>query len=170
MRADPRLGLSVSWLRHGQGGRRRRNSSTLQYTTCDGPRPGPAREKRGPSHGPGGRRHRSSSSTSHFMGRGPGRPVKTSGPPHRLGEAAHIKPTSHGPRPDPAHQISIRWATARPGPPIFQMMGRGPARPIKFSDDGPRPGLAYQNISKLSAPPGPSHFKKSRPGPARPGS
>ena len=40
------------------------------------------------------------------MARGPDRPVKTCGPPHGLDRAAHIKPTSHGPRSDPAHQNS----------------------------------------------------------------
>ena len=34
-------------------------------------------------------------------------------------------------------------------------MGRGPARPIRFSEDEPRPGPAHHI------------FKKSRPGPAR---
>ena len=140
---------------------------------------------RGLSHGQGGLRHRtyySSNSTPHFMGRGPSRPGKTRGPPHGLGRAAHIKPTSHGQRPGPAHQISSRWAAARLGPSNFHMMGRGPARPIKFSDDGPRPGLHHQ-ISHDGPQPGPAHqifrtlgpaqpgppnFQNSRPGPARP--
>ena len=34
-----------------------------------------------------------------------------------------------------------RW---RAGPSIFDMMGRGPARPIYFSFGGPRPGPAHQ--------------------------
>ena len=72
-----------------------------------------------------------------ITGRVPGRPVKTREPPHGLGKEAHIKPTLRGSRPDLAHQISNRWATARPGPSIFPVMGRGPARPINFSDDGP---------------------------------
>ena len=71
---------------------------------------GPRRpaKTRGPSHGQGGLRHctyYSSNSTPHFMGRGSGRRVKTRGPPHGLGRAAHVKPTSHGPRPGPAHLI-----------------------------------------------------------------
>ena len=41
------------------------------------------------------------------------------------------------------------------GPSIFYVMGRGPTRPVKFSEDGPRPGPAH-HISN-----------KSRPGPAR---
>ena len=72
-------------------------------------------------------------------------------------------------------------------------MGRGPARPIKFREDAPRPGPAYQSFRGwASARPGPSKFQrvgrgstqpiafsnfhgpahhifnKSRPGPARP--
>ena len=65
------------------------------------------------------------------------------------------EPTSHGPRPGPAHQISRGWAAARPGPSKFQRMGHGPARPITFS------------IFHGPARPGPSIFPKSRPGPAR---
>ena len=62
------------------------------------------------------------SSTPHLMGSGPGRPVEAHGPPHGPGTAAHIEPTSHGPR---------------PGLSNFQRMGRGPARrgpaqPITF--------------------------------------
>ena len=41
-------------------------------------------------------------------------------------------------------------------PTNFDKMGRGPARPIKFSEDGPRPGPAHHI------------FKNSWPGPARP--
>ena len=103
------------------------------------------------------------------MGSGPGRPVKTHGPPHGPGGAADI-----------AH---ISWAAARPGPSNFERMGRGPARPIKISEDGPRPGPAHHifnlsrpgparpiNFSKVSARPGPGHhiFKSLdtvRPGP-----
>ena len=106
--------------------------------------------------GHSGHRSSSSSSTPHTMGSGPGRPVKTYRPPHGPGGAAHIEPTSHGPRPGPAHQISRGWAAARPGLSIFQRMGRGPARPIKISEDGPRPGPAHHI------------FIFSRPGPARP--
>ena len=47
-------------------------------------------------------------------------------------------------------------------------MGRGPARPIKFREDGPRTGPAHQNLNSLGpARPSPSHFQKSPPGPAR---
>ena len=143
-------------------------------------RPGRPVKTRGQSHGHGGHRC-SSSSTPHLMGSGPGRPVKTHGPPHGPGRAAHIEPTSHGPRPSPAHQISRGWAAARPGPSNFHMMGRGgPARPIKFSEHGPRPGSAHHifkfsrsgparpiNFQKSRARPGPLHFQKSRPGSAR---
>ena len=58
---------------------------------------------------------------------------------------------------------------ARPGPPIVDMMGRGPARAVKFSEDGPRPGPAHQIFRGwATARPSPSHFQKftARPGPA----
>ena len=106
------------------------------------------------------------------MGHGPGRPVKPHGPPHGPGGAAHVEPTFHGPRPGPAHQVSREWVTARPGPSIFQMMGRVPARPIKISEDAPRPDPASQ-FQISTARPGPSKLQKFRPGfkslgPARP--
>ena len=97
----------------------------------------------GRPHGHGGRRSSRSSCTPHLMGSGPGRPVKTHGPPHGPGGAAHIEPTSHGPRP-------------------------GPARPIIFSEDGPRPSLVHQNFRGWAAArPSPSHFQifTARPGP-----
>ena len=52
-------------------------------------------------------------------------------------------------------------------PTNFDKMGRGPARPIKFSEDGPRPGPAH-HIFKNSRP-GPAHHFFKRLGPARPG-
>ena len=112
----------------------------------------------GPSKGVGrlmGRAERPIQSP-HLMGSGPGWPVKRRVPPHGPGGAAHTEPTSHGPRPDPAHHISRGWAAARPGPSKLQRMGRGPAQPITLSNcHGP-------------VRPGPSNFQKSRPGPARP--
>ena len=46
-------------------------------------------------------------------------------------------------------------------------MGRGPARPIKFREDGPRPGPAHQNFRGWAAArPSPSDFQIST---ARPG-
>ena len=69
----------------------------------------------------------------------------------------------------PTHKNLIWWAAARPGPSKFQRMGRGPARSINFSEDGPRPGPAHHIKKKLRpSHPGPSFFQKSRPGPARP--
>ena len=59
----------------------------------------------------------------------------------------------------------------RPGPSIFDMMGRGPALPVKFAEDGPRPGPAHQFFRGWAAArPSPSHFQKltARPGPAHP--
>ena len=101
------------------------------------------------------------------MGSGPGRPVKPHGPPHGPGGAAHVEPTSHGPRPGPAYQISRGWAAARPGPSNFQRMGRGPAQPIKFQrmGRGPTQPITFSNFHG-PARPGPSNFQKSRPGPA----
>ena len=51
------------------------------------------------------------------------------------------------------------WAgPARPGPLIFYMMGRGPTRPVKFSEDGLRPGPAHHFLKRFGpARPGPSH-------------
>ena len=61
-------------------------------------------------------------------------------------------------------------------------MSRGPARPINFSEDRPRPGRApsqFQFFTARPGPahqfseslgpavPGPSHFQKARPGPSQ---
>ena len=66
----------------------------------------------------------------------------------------------------------LGWASpARPGPANFQRVGRGPARPIKISEDGPRPGPAHQShFQKITARRGPAHHffnSLARPGPAR---
>ena len=90
----------------------------------------------------------------HMMGSGPGRPVNTHGRPHGPGGAAHTEPTSHGPRPGPAHQISRGSAAARPGPSVFQRIGRGPAQRIASSKIS-RPGPS--DLSRVSARPGPAH-------------
>ena len=79
------------------------------------------------------------------------------------------------------HQFLILWAAAWPGPSNFNLVGRGPARPVEFSEDGPRPGPAHQifrgwaaarpspsHSQKFTARPGRSFSPKSRPGPARP--
>ena len=121
---------------------------------------------------PGGHRRLSSSSTPHILGRGRGRPVKTRGPPHGPGRSVHVEPIYHRPRSGPAHQICILWATARPGPSFFQRIGHGPARPINFSEDGPRPSPTH-HVFKIFGPArlGTSRFKilgPARPGPARP--
>ena len=144
---------------------RQRPGHTQNNRSCSNSTPhltghGPGRPVKtlGRPHGHGGRRSNGSSisSTPHLMGSGPGRPVETHGSPHGPGGAAHTEPTSHGPRPDPAHHISRGWAAARPGPSKLQRMGRGPAQPITLSNcHGP-------------VRPGPSNFQKSRPGPARP--
>ena len=60
----------------------------------------------------------------------------------------------------PGRQLG--WTT----PSTFDMMGRGPARSIGCSEDGPRPGRAH-HIFETSRP-GPSFLEISRPGPARP--
>ena len=69
------------------------------------------------------------------------------------GPARPIKMSFGAPRPDPAHEVFIKCAAARPGASIRYRMGRGPAQPIAFSKlDSPvheisnmsaRPGLAY---------------------------
>ena len=89
--------------------------------------------------------------------------------------------SSGGPRPGPAQPIAFSkfhgpaWPLcdgprARPGPYIFHSVGRGPARPIQFSSDGPRPGRPIFFSKKDGPRPGPAHsiFKISRPGLARP--
>ena len=54
-----------------------------------------------------------------------------------------------------------RWWTALglgravPGRPIFHLVGRGPARPIKFSKDGAWPGPAHHLF--IFSRPGPAH-------------
>ena len=105
-----------------------------------------------------------------LMGSDPGRPVKTHGPPHGPGEAAHTEPTYLGPRPGPAHQIIRGWAAARPGPSKFHRMGRGPTQPTTFFHIVTAwPGPAHQFFESLGpAWPGPSHFQSSRSGLARP--
>ena len=70
-------------------------------------------------------------------------------------------------RPGPAHQLILWGAAARPGPSNFQRMGRGPARPINFSEDWPRPGPAHHTVKHLR--PGPAHHFFESLGPARPG-
>ena len=60
------------------------------------------------------------------MGRGPGRPVHTHGPPH----GQDVRRRS-------INSSIIIYSTPH-------LMGRGPDRPIKFLDDGPRPGPAHQ--------------------------
>ena len=130
------------------------SSSTLHLLGHGPGRPVKTRER---PHGHGGRRSSSSSSKPHFMGSGPGRPVQTHEPHHGPGGAAHIEPTSHGPRPGPAHQVSRGWAaarpspshfqnfTARPGPSSVQKYRPGPASPITFSKVSARPGPAQTN-------------------------
>ena len=61
----------------------------------------------------------------------------------------------HGPTPWASPSVLMWWAAARPDPSIFQGMGRGPAQPIHFSEDGPWPG--------------PRHIFPAIPDPARPG-
>ena len=115
---------------------------STQHITGRGP--GRPAKTRGPPQGQGGRRRRRRNSTPQFMGRGPSRPVTTRRPPHGPGRAAHIKPTSHGARPGPAHQKIVKTlGLAQPGPSIFFQKSRpGPAQPIKFQPQNSRPGPA----------------------------
>ena len=62
----------------------------------------------------------------------------------------------------------LGWAEPT-GPPTFDMVGRGPARPVKFSDDGPRPGPAHHIFRGwVAARPAHHIFKISRPSSAPP--
>ena len=67
----------------------------------------------------------------------------------------------------PTHQFFIRWAAVRPCPSNFNLVGRGPARPVNFQMMGRGPAQPI-TFSNFTARPGPSFFQKSRPGPARP--
>lgn len=120
---------------------------------------------RGPPHGHNGRRIKSSNigSTPHLIGCDPGRPVKTHWLPHESGGEDHIKPTSHRPRPSPAHPLSSGCAairpsqsqspmlTAQPGPADKVFKSLGPARPIRCSKLSVRPGPCHQ-IFKILDP------------------
>ena len=93
------------------------------------------------------------------MGRDPGRSVKhVSYLMGRMDAVVAVAVVHH-----------ISWAAARPTPSFFQMMGRGPARPIKFLDAGPRPVTAHHILEVLR--PGQARpiaiFMSDRPGPAR---
>lgn len=77
-----------------------------------------------------------SGSTPHIMGRAPGRPVKTRGPPRGQGGAPDVEPTSH-------------W----PGLSNFEMMSRALARPTNLSDDTPQPGTAHPTSRMLDRDP-----------------
>ena len=71
----------------------------------------------------------------------------------------------------------------QPGPSHFRLVGHGPARPVKLSEDRPRPGPVHQifrgwaatrrspsHFQKLTARLGPAHhFFRTSLGPARPG-
>ena len=145
--------------------------------------PGRPVKTRGRPHGHGGRRSSSSSSSStpHTMGSGPCRPVTIHESPHGPGRAAHIEPTSHGPRPGPGAKTSRVWAAARLGPSNSPRIGRSPVRPIKIAENGPRSDPAHDSFnfsrpgparsitcSKVSARPGPARHVFQI-GPARPG-
>ena len=69
----------------------------------------------------------------------------------------------------PAHQILIWWAAARPGPSIFTGWAAARPRPSIFHRMGGGPARPI-NFSEDGPRPGPAHHisKNSRPGPARP--
>jgi len=55
------------------------------------------------------------------------------------------------------------------GPSTFYIMVGGPARPVKFSEDGPRPGLAHQiSGGRAAARPGRSKFQRMGRRPTQP--
>ena len=148
--------------------------------------PGQPVKIHGPSYKQDGCTINSNSSTPHLMGRGPDLFVKTRGPPHGQGGAAHmslhlmgrgrarpIKFRNDVPRPGSTHQFFRRCTVIRPGPSNFWMLGRDQARSITFSSfHGPaRPGPKISisraiTLSKYSARPGPSQLSDG-PGPAR---
>lgn len=87
-----------------------------------------------------------------------------------LGRATHKKPTSHSPRPDSARRIASLGGGLAGALKIFKMMGRGPARPIKLIDAGPRPGPSHHTFKfsrpvkiLISARPGPHYRRITRP-------
>ena len=73
--------------------------------------------------------------------------VKRSEPPQGLGRAAHMKPTSHGPRPGPAHPIFNILGPVRPIPLSKFLTWRGPAHD-KFQIGPAWPGPARSVISR----------------------
>ena len=99
---------------------------------------------------------RSLSSATRLIGRGPDQLLKTRGPLHGQGGAAHIlRSTAY-----------ISSAAARPDPSNFWMTGRGPAGPSVFRKMGHGP--AHQIYGCWAAAgSGPSRFRKFR-GPAWP--
>ena len=129
------------------------------------------------------------------MGHGPGRPVRTRGPPHghggrrRSSSSSSITPhlmgsgpsrpvKTHGPphRLGGAAHIEPTSHGLRPGPSNLERMGDGPARPLKFQRMGRGPTQPINfSIFHGSARPGPSFFRSLGParlsvqiGPARP--
>ena len=126
------------------------------------------------------------------MSSGPGWPVKTDGSPQGPGGVAHIDPTSHGPWPGPAHQLSRGWAATGAGPSIFQRMCRGPAhhfhtgwaaarhgpsklqrmgrdptKPITLNQFyGPVRSIKFRNVLARFAHDCLKRFGRARPGPA----
>ena len=89
-----------------------------------------------------------SGSTLYVLGHGPGGPVKTHGPPHGQGGAAHIWPTTHGPRPGPAHHM---YKISQPGQtwPITSSNFSARPSPSQFSD---RPGPIRPDPARTTGP------------------
>lgn len=73
--------------------------------------------------------------------------VERSGPPQGLGRAAHMKTTSYGPRPGPAHTIFNILGPVRPIPLSKFLTRRGPAHD-KFQIGPAWPGPARSVISR----------------------
>ena len=127
---------------------------------------------RGPSHGQD-RCSSSSRSIPHAHRLWPGPARENTWAASLQSGAAHMEPTSHGPRagsptksrddgprPGPAHHISGCSAAARPS--HFRNITARPGPAIIFQNSQPGP------FSKYSARPRPSQFS-DRPGQARPG-
>lgn len=131
--------------------------------------PGRLVKTRGSPHGHDRHRSMSRSSTPHLMSSGPGRPINAHGPLYWSGEATHLEPVYHGPRPATAYQISRGRAAARPIPLKFLRMSRGLTEPITCSNvhRPARPGPAHRMFKKLD-PARPSQSQVSdRSGPVR---
>ena len=146
----------------------------------------PRVKARGPPHDQGGRRRRSATTVEvveygstvvpgivapHLMGRVPRRPVRTRRPSHgQDGCSSFVCRSSWAATlAGPSRRVGRLMGCAERLIGCAQLMGRGPARPMKLRDDGPWPGPAHPFKSFQTMGGGPAHQDAGpRPGPARP--